>query len=187
MRGLVHVLTQLAMGLALSLGGSALASEITDPLLDEMEQAIAERDGTPLPAEEDGPLPALVTADPETVLAAARLFGAAEPATDPTGDPMIRAEISPYSYVIFFYGCTDGTDCSSLLLRAAFASSGTDHAQIGAWNRSKRFGTAFLDDDGDPVLEMGINLFGGVSQRNLEDSLDWWRVVLTDFASHIGG
>ena len=44
---------------------------------------------------------------------------------------------------------------------------------------------AYLDDVKDPVVEMDVNLFGGVSTRNLEDTIDWWQLVLADFKLNV--
>lgn len=165
------------------------SAQSEDELLQQMERAIAERDGTPLPTADAGgeaPEVALIDGtDPSAVLEAVRGFGGAELDRDGAGDPMIRAEIGPYRYVVFFYGCTDGADCGSLLFRASFVSQGVQPSDMAVWNREKRFGTAYLDDEGDPVLEMDLNLYGGVSRTNLEDSIDWWRVVVEEFAERV--
>jgi hypothetical protein len=50
------------------------------------------------------------------------------------------------------------------------------------WNREKRFGKAYLDQDGDATVEMNVNLHGGVSLANLEATIDWWRLILDEFA-----
>ncbi|MEM9148544.1 MAG: YbjN domain-containing protein [Pseudomonadota bacterium] len=191
MRCLSPLVAPFAVGLALGLGGSALATETTDPLLKEMERAIAERDGTALAEAtgqgEDAALPGLVDgSDPAAILRAALAFGEAEFDTDGEGDPMIRGDVGGYRYVVFFYGCSEGQNCTGLLLRAAFVTLGQTEADMAEWNRTQRFGTAFLDEEGDPVLEMDLNLFGGVSPANLEDSFDWWRVIVGEFAKRIG-
>ena len=47
--------------------------------------------------------------------------------------------------------------------------------------RDKKFGKAYLDQDGDPRLEMTVNLDYGVTQRNLDDTFDWWTKALARF------
>ncbi len=59
--------------------------------------------------------------------------------------------------------------------------------EINAWNRDKRFGKAYLDDDGDPALEMNVNLRYGVSRKNFDDTVDFWRIVLKTFKEEVLG
>ena len=49
---------------------------------------------------------------------------------------------------------------------------------MNAWNRDRRFGKAYIDADGDIAIEMDVNLWGGVTPKNLDDTFDWWRIVL---------
>ncbi|MEX8499589.1 YbjN domain-containing protein, partial [Leptothrix ochracea] len=35
--------------------------------------------------------------------------------------------------------------------------------------------------DGDPVLQMSVNLDHGVSRKNLEDTFDWWAKIVPEF------
>lgn len=177
----------IALALALAGPGQTFAQSDTD-LLQQMEEAISERDGTPLPEVEGAeaePAALIDGTDPAAVLNAVRAFGGAELAADNQGDPMIRAEIGPYRYAVFFYGCTEGKDCSSILFRASFSAEGLSAADMSEWNRTKRFGNGYLDEDGDPVLEMDVNLYGGVSPTNMHDNVDWWRVVIEDFAAAV--
>ncbi|MEZ5722580.1 MAG: YbjN domain-containing protein [Paracoccaceae bacterium] len=58
---------------------------------------------------------------------------------------------------------------------------------MNTWNAEKRFGKAFLDDEGDLVIEMNVNLWSGVSENNPQrDTFDWWRVVIESFEEYIG-
>lgn len=117
----------------------------------------------------------------------ARDYGTAEVGTDSAGDPMITGDMDGTTYVVFFYGCTNGADCTTIQFIASWVNPGAvDAAQLHTWNREKRFGKAYLDDENDPVLEMNVNLFGGVSETNLSDTFDWWRVVLETYVEYIG-
>jgi hypothetical protein len=50
---------------------------------------------------------------------------------------------------------------------------------VNRWNRDYRFGKAYVDAEGDVILEWDVNLWGGVSPANLDDTFDWWRTVLS--------
>ena len=58
--------------------------------------------------------------------------------------------------------------------------------KINEWNRSKRFSRAYLDADGDAVVEMDLNLRGGVTRDNIEANFSNWRLILDQFTAHIG-
>ena len=107
--------------------------------------------------------------------------------TDDTGDPMIRSSTGGTDFSIYFYGCTDNTDCKSLLFKAGYdLDDGTTLEVIDDWNETILFGRAYLDDEADPWLEMPVNMDGGVSRRNFEDNYDWWEVIVAEFEDHIG-
>ncbi|MGB1220480.1 MAG: YbjN domain-containing protein [Alcanivoracaceae bacterium] len=128
----------------------------------------------------------IVAGNPQQVLDIASGFGSATLETDDVGDPMITGRTNGYKYVIYFYGC-EGTDtCSDIQLMASWTDTHANTSHMHQWNFENRFGTAFLDSDGDATIQMSINLAYGVTRENLDDSLDWWRVVVTDFASFVG-
>ncbi len=58
--------------------------------------------------------------------------------------------------------------------------------RINNWNRTKRFGKAYLDNDGDPILVMTVNLDYGVTRDNLEDDFNWWTIAIKNFETWIG-
>ena len=119
--------------------------------------------------------------DPFVIFQQLRGFGTVEMDADDAGDPMIVGRMEGIQYVVHFYGCTDNVDCRSLQFRAAWTDDGIPLEFINGWNRDWRFGKVYLDDEDDPVIEMNVNLFGGVSEKNLRDTIDWWRVVIKQF------
>lgn len=130
---------------------------------------------------------ALVDAtDPEAVVRFALKYGEAALETDSAGDPMIVGTMEGTTYTVVFYGCQANANCTTLLFRAGFAKPGFSDTDMGNWNRERLYGRAFIDAEGDPAIEHTANLFGGVSPANLDDTFDWWRVVLTQFKEHIG-
>lgn len=62
-------------------------------------------------------------------------------------------------------------DGDSLLFRAAFGDGNATLERVNAWNGTKRFSRSFLDDEGDPVLELDLDLTGGVTLERLTDYL----------------
>ncbi|MCB1472325.1 MAG: YbjN domain-containing protein [Rhodobiaceae bacterium] len=107
--------------------------------------------------------------------------------TDSQDDPLIEVKVSGVDTSVFFYGCTENKDCGQIQFRAAFNMNGKGSpAEMQAWNKDRLFGVAFLDSEFDPVIELAVNLRGGVSRDNLADTVDWWDVVLSQFKEHIG-
>ena len=124
--------------------------------------------------------------EPEFVLAAASRVGEAELGRDELSDPMIRGRVGDRPYFVYFYGCREGRDCTNLMFSARWESDHFTDESMGDWNRKKRFGKAYLDADGNPALELNVNLFGGVSRENLDDTFDWWRLLMAEFTDFYG-
>ncbi len=148
-----------------------------------MALAAAAAGSFPAPGKAGGTVKAV---HPQSILSAAGRLGEAELVRDGFDDPMIRGRIGSKKYFVYFYGCTEGRDCTNLTFSARWKSDQFTDESMGDWNREKRFGKAYLDADGNPTVELSVNLFGGVSRENLEDTADWWRLVVTEFAEFFG-
>lgn len=119
--------------------------------------------------------------DPGAILEIARGYGSAMLDVDGVGDPKISGRIGGQPYDVFFYGCDDGgQNCMSLQFTTWYVGTRPTAEVVTKWNDENRFGTAYLDRDGDLAIDMDVNLFGGVTRRNLDDTFDWWRVVLEE-------
>lgn len=123
----------------------------------------------------------VITAEPEVILNYARGFGGARLSEDAEGDPMIDGRIEGTRYLILFYGCEDGANCTEIQLTAGWTGSDLSLEDVNAWNREYRFAKAYIDDEGDPILEMNLNLEHGVSPNNLDSSFEWWATMLKGF------
>jgi hypothetical protein len=124
--------------------------------------------------------------DPAAIAEIARGYGAVEVTTDAVGDPMLRGRMEGVQYLVLFYGCENGRECTNIQFQAAWVNSGsTTEQDLHAWNRDNRFGKAHFDADFDPVIQWDVNLFGGVSRANLDDTFDWWRIVLDRFETYL--
>lgn len=69
------------------------------------------------------------------------------------------------------------------VLRYYFAIAGTDATlvDLDEWNRERYFTKAYMDNEGDPVLEMVVNLEGGITVANLRHSIRTYSQALTAF------
>ncbi|MDD7969502.1 YbjN domain-containing protein [Roseinatronobacter alkalisoli] len=122
--------------------------------------------------------------DVDAIANIARGYGSATIQSDNVGDPQILGRIDGVMYTVNFYGCTNGADCTTVQFRAGWKNPGDITLDdMNLWNQDKRFGKAYLDFEDDPVIEWDVNLFGGVSTQNLDDTFDWWRIVLENFTA----
>jgi hypothetical protein len=124
--------------------------------------------------------------DPGKIAELARGYGSVNLSKDDQGDPMILGRINGTKYAIFFYGCDEAKDCRDIQFRASW--EGMEHVtpeNMLKWNLEKRFGSAYIDRDGDPTIDWDVNLYAGVSRDNLDDSIDWWVVTLKEFTDFL--
>jgi len=123
--------------------------------------------------------------DPEAIVNIARGYGAATLGVDDVGDPKVSGRIDGNAYTIFFYGCTDGRECTNLQFSSGWISDRVNMDMINDWNRQNRFSRAYLDDEDDPIIEMDVNMEFGVSRRNFDDTFGVWSAVLSGFARYV--
>ena len=127
--------------------------------------------------------------DPSTLVRALQKEGmAAKLGTDKVGDPMITSGIGGTTFQIFFYNCTDHKACATIQFHSGYdLKTQVSLEKINEWNRTKRFGRAFLDAENDPILEMDVDLDdGGLSQDLFIDNIQFWSSILGEFEKHIG-
>ena len=121
------------------------------------------------------------------VLNVARGVGSADLETNDKGEPEIAGRVDGTRYRVFFYGCKQGKDCLSIQFYAGWKREGRSITvkQMNSWNQTKRFAKAYLDDQNDPVIEMDVNLQGGVSRKNLEETFDLWIYSMGKFEASL--
>jgi hypothetical protein len=127
--------------------------------------------------------------DPATLVRALQKEGfAAKLGTDKVGDPMITSGVMGTTFQIFFYNCTENKACATVQFHSGYdLKTPVGLEKINEWNRTKRFGRAFLDAENDPILEMDVDLDdGGMSQALFIDNLQFWSSILGEFEKHIG-
>lgn len=129
----------------------------------------------------------LQASDPDGLADAMRDHGyRAELTTDGQGDPRIKSATAGINFSVYFYGCTDGRECDAIQFSAGFdLETGSDAPAMNDWNKRKRFGKAYIDDENDPYLEMDLNFEGGMTRDNFRDNLVLWDSLVGDFKTHI--
>lgn len=122
----------------------------------------------------------------DEILDLARGHGEATLEKQKNGDPKILGTAGGIQYAVYFMNCTNGTACEDLNFYAGFLDLKPEMEVINTWNRDKRFGKAYLDTDGDAVVEMDLNLEHGVSSDNLDAAFTVWDLVVDQYTTHVG-
>lgn len=78
-----------------------------------------------------------------------------------------------------------GNNYSNIQYRFSVGGTSTTMRDVNDWNRSKKFTKAYLDNDGDPVLEMDVDLEGGVTWKRIEDSILTYNQSLVAFLREV--
>ena len=79
--------------------------------------------------------------------------------TDKMGDPMITSGVGGTTFQVFFYNCTNNKDCATVQFHSGYdLKTPVSLDKLNEWNRTKRFGRAFLDAENDPILQMDVDL-----------------------------
>lgn len=62
-----------------------------------------------------------------------------------------------------------------------------DLKKINEWNASKRFSRAYLDKDGDAVIEWDVDLEGGTTAGAIKESIKTYRIGVMTFVRFLNG
>ena len=62
---------------------------------------------------------------------------------------------------------------------------GMAYTSMNSWNVEKVMGTAFLDDEMDPVLQQFVGQVDGMSRHNFDATFEFWVEVLGEFIDYI--
>ena len=58
--------------------------------------------------------------------------------------------------------------------------------KFNSWNKEKRFARAYRDNEGDPVLEMDVDVdFAGLPRENLGESFNTWASLMDAYREFI--
>jgi hypothetical protein len=126
--------------------------------------------------------------NPESVAKVLRDKGyRAELTKDSEGDPLIKSGAEGVNFLLLFFNCTDGKSCATVQFYAGFDRQGSFSLEkLNEWNRTKRFGRAYRDNEGDPVIEMDVDMDdGGMSKALFEDNVEFWTSLLSSFQKFI--
>ncbi|WP_137751958.1 YbjN domain-containing protein [Sphingopyxis sp. L1A2A] len=105
----------------------------------------------------------------------------------PGDDPYIESNRNDLKFLVLFMNCTDGKNCKTLQYYMGFNDAkDVSLEKLNQWNKDKRFARAYRDNEGDPVLEMDVDLdFAGIPRENVGETFNTWATLMDSFREFI--
>lgn len=91
-----------------------------------------------------------------------------------------------YSFMVRGYKVVLFNKGDDLQLYAAFSGKRVTLTRVNEWNRTKRFSKAYLDNDGDAVIENDLDFEGGVTSDTILRFIAVFAQSVEAFSDHIG-
>lgn len=102
-------------------------------------------------------------------------------------DPYIESTRSGLKFLVLFMNCDEGQKCKTLQYYMGFSDAkDVSLERLNQWNKDKRFARAYKDDEGDPVLEMDVDLdFAGIPRENVGETFNTWASLMDSFREYV--
>ena len=102
---------------------------------------------------------------------------------DARGNQIVSTSVNGVKFGVYFFDCQNGK-CGSVQFAAGFQRNNKTVLQrVNEWNRTKRWGRAYLDDSNGIWVEMDNDLTPGGTYEILDDELATWKKVVEGFKS----
>jgi hypothetical protein len=100
----------------------------------------------------------------------------------------VRSADSGVPVTIFFLNC-EAKKCSTIQFYTGFSDrKNVSLERINDWNKNRRFARAYIDNDGDPVIEMDVDMdHQGIARENFYANLDIFLASIPKFKEHLVG
>ena len=120
------------------------------------------------------------------MLTAAGMSGAIQ--TNPDGSRFVLGKMEQGPFQVLPLECErPGENCASIRLYLGFAMPAQQpFERINTYNSRTKDVRAYLDEDGDPAIEMDIPLAGGVAPAYLTRRLAAWRTAVEGYRAFLG-
>ena len=106
---------------------------------------------------------------------------------DDAGKPVWTFTRSGILLTVEAYDETTQGKYASLLFYASWAVEGeTSLSGINHWNRTSRFGRAYVDEMGDPAIELDLLVSGGVTAQTIHEYIDVFVATVSDLGVALG-
>ncbi|PQM29454.1 YbjN domain-containing protein [Sphingopyxis lindanitolerans] len=107
--------------------------------------------------------------------------------TKADADPYIESNRNGIKFLVIFMNCEDHQNCKTMQYYMGFSDAkDVSLDRFNQWNREKRFARGYKDDEGDPVLEMDVDVdFAGIPRENVADSFNTWASLMDSYREFI--
>jgi len=105
-----------------------------------------------------------------------------------SGRQRIRAKVAGVNYALAFYGCLDDmTDCRGMMFTAGFdMAEPVGWEVVNDWNETRVYSRAFIDEEGDPYVQMPVPTAEALSEDEIRRLVDIWESAVIKFTDTIG-
>ena len=102
-------------------------------------------------------------------------------------DPYIESNRNGLKFLVLFMNCDDHKNCKTLQYYMGFSDAkNISLERLNQWNKDKRFARAYRDDQGDPVLEMDVDLdFAGIPRENIGETFNTWASLMDSYREFV--
>lgn len=107
--------------------------------------------------------------------------------TKPDEDPYIESSRNGVKFLVIFMNCEDHKNCKTLQYYMGFNDAkNVSLDRFNQWNKEKRFARGYKDDEGDPVLEMDVDVdFAGIPRENIGETFNTWASLMDSYREFI--
>ena len=127
-------------------------------------------------------------AEPNSIIAALQRGGYRATLTYEDGAPEIESSAAGATYQLRFQNCESKDGCEDILIQSAYdlAKNAVSLETINKFNKDNRWARAYLDDEGDPIIETDL-IFAGkmLDEATFIETVKAWDDVLGRFHTAI--
>ncbi|MEX0300884.1 MAG: YbjN domain-containing protein [Leisingera sp.] len=111
-----------------------------------------------------------------------------EVTTDSVGDPNLKVEYYGNDFSVYYYGCSDNTNCDAIQFFSGYQTDGGVRvSKINEWNRENRFARGYISEEGAARIEMDVFLGNnGLSADDFAQAVGKWNRAMQEFEEFIG-
>jgi hypothetical protein len=101
---------------------------------------------------------------------------------DGAGHTIVSSKLGGTKFGVYMFDCNNGKRCGSIQFAAGWPTNGKIQVtKVNEWNRTKRWGRAYLDDSGGMWLEFDADLTPGGTYELLNDMFATWKKSVEGF------
>ena len=105
-------------------------------------------------------------------------------ANDGAGHTIVSSKLGGVKFGVYMFDCNNSKRCGSIQFAAGWPTNGKIQVtKVNDWNRTKRWGRAYLDNSGGIWLESDCDLTPGGSYELLNDMFATWKKSVDGFRS----